>query len=160
MRVTTHGMMRVTLSDSIVPIQPGPGFPMAYLLASRNSFRLAFPQPDPRDARGAACVLSRRCWQDGSFHYSYVQASLVFSFFAIISACRTACFRSGYEPALDVFLCVSCFLRPCFGSAPRSRDHFLTMESDPILLNAPCFGQAGTSLRLWISANSEHLTDL
>ena len=56
-------------------LHPGPGFQRA----SQPVFRLGLPHPDHHDARGAAYVLSRRCWQDGSIHYSYFQASQVFS---------------------------------------------------------------------------------
>ncbi len=125
---------RVTMSDSAVPIQLGPGFRIApriaFLLVSRNSFRLAFPQPAPRDARGAACVLSRRCWQDGSFHYSYFQASLVFSSF-LRSYPRGA--RPVAVPATNP-LWISLVLpglAASFGSAPRPRDHFSRLRKAP-----------------------------
>lgn len=71
------------------------------MIHSGSGLRLAFPHPAPRGAHGAAYVLSRRYRQDGSIHYSYCQASLLYCF----AACDAG------------FL----LLRLRFGSAPRPK---------------------------------------
>lgn len=57
----------------------------------QQELQLVLPHLDHRDARGVVCVLSHRCWQDGSIHYSYCQASLVFSYLRFTSARFMTC---------------------------------------------------------------------
>ena len=128
-----------------LPIRLGSGFQLG------SVFRLVLPQLDHRDARGAACVLSRRCWQDGSIHYSYCQASQVFS--SCLRSIRAAHGPSCFRPQTRWMSGIAWVLRSCFGSAPRPRDHSSEFGKFPDRTQHSLLRQAECCSRLWISAD-------
>ena len=99
------------------------------LIHPEFEFRLVLPDLDHRDARGAACVLSRRCWRDGSIHYSYCLASQVFS--CLLRSHPAAHAPLWFEPRNRWNFCVSRLCGRALGSSRQHRDQSLESGGTP-----------------------------
>jgi hypothetical protein len=152
-----------------VLIRFGPGSRMGVQFEFRFEFRSvlrfvlrsACPQLDHRGAHGAVCVLSHRCWQDGSIHYSYCQASL-----KCLASCESTCAAQGvlwFEPRAGWMCCISHCRGRAFGSAPPSEINLLSPEDTRILLNAPCAGKPNippaVDIGCFVNTQPDLLTD-